>query len=189
MKIYTRRGDQGRTGLFGGGRVPKHDARVEAYGTIDELNAVLGRVLLSVEDEGSRNRLALVQHDLFSIGAVLATPGEGLEERHPHVPEIPASRVEEMERWIDEATDRVEPLKQFVLPGGARGAAELHVARTICRRAERRVVALAETEEVDGAILRYLNRLSDLLFAFARLENRKAGTDDVIWQKPERRSG
>lgn len=185
MKIYTRKGDRGRTALFGGGRVPKDDLRVEAYGTVDELNSVLGRAVPSLEDDGVRGRLERIQQDLFALGAVLATPTEETGRPRPEVPDLPAGRVPEMEAWIDEATEELEPLRNFVLPGGGPGAAELHVARTVCRRAERRVVALAGEAEVDEAAIRYLNRLSDLLFVFARLENQRAGTADVIWRPSE----
>lgn len=182
MKIYTRKGDRGRTALFGGGRVPKDDLRVEAYGTVDELNSVLGRALLSVEDEDVRERLARIQQDLFAVGAVLATPSNEDGRPPPRVPDLPADRVPEMEDWIDEASEELEPLKNFILPGGGPGGAELHVARTVCRRAERRVVALAAESEVEEDAIRYLNRLSDLLFVFARLENDRAGGGDVIWR-------
>lgn len=185
MKIYTRKGDRGRTSLFGGGRVPKDHLRVEAYGAVDELNAVLGRALLSLEDETVRERLGTVQRDLFAVGAVLATPSSGEDRPRPKLPELPGERVAEMEAWIDEAAGELEPLKNFVLPGGGPGGAELHVARTVCRRAERRVVALASAEDVDADVIRYLNRLSDVLFVFARLENDRAGTGDVIWRPGE----
>ena len=186
MKIYTRRGDRGRTALFGGDRVSKDDLRVEAYGTVDELNAVLGRALVALTDAALRPRLERIQSDLLALGAVLATPREEREgRRRPGVPELPAERVARMEEWIDEATEELEPLKNFVLPGGAEGAAELHVARTVCRRAERRVVALAARDEVDPDAIRYLNRLSDLLFVFARVENLRAGYGDVLW-RPEK---
>lgn len=187
MKIYTRRGDEGETGLFGGGRVSKDHRRVRAYGTVDELNAALGRALLRVEVGSVAERLGLVQHDLFAVGAVLATPPAAEGRSRPDLPEVPAYRVEEMEAWIDEATESLEPLHNFVVPGGGPGGAELHVCRTVCRRAERSVVALAEEAVVEPAILAYLNRLSDLLFVFARLENREAGTGDVIWRPPEPR--
>lgn len=186
MKIYTRKGDRGETSLFGGGRVPKAHARVDAYGTIDELNSVLGWAVTQLADDEIRDRLAALQHDLFILGAELATPSHEGERRRPETPELPADRVETMEEWIDQASEEVEPLKQFVLPGGAPGAAALHVTRTVCRRAERAVVALAADAEVSDEVIRYLNRLSDLLFALARLENHRSGRGDVIWRKEAR---
>ncbi len=181
MKIYTRRGDGGETGLFGGGRVAKNSTRVEAYGSVDELSAALGVAKAQVVDDGIRDRLSLVQRDLFGIGAHLATPPARPGRRAPEVPALPTDRIGEMEGWIDAATASSPPLRNFVLPGGSAGASQLHVARAVCRRAERRAVALAAEEEVDPAILRYLNRLSDYLFAAARLENRRTGQGDVEW--------
>lgn len=189
MKIYTRAGDDGKTALFGGGRVHKDDARVAAYGTVDELNAVLGWCLTVMSDDPSRRRLELVQHDLFALGSVLATPPTPEGRKRPATPEIPMERVEAMERWIDEADETLPALKAFVLPGGGEGAAALHVARTVCRRAERAVVALSRLEEVDGGVTVYLNRLSDLLFTLARLENHHAGLGDVEWVKDPTEEG
>lgn len=183
MKIYTRTGDAGDTALFGGGRVSKDHHRVAAYGTVDELNAHVGWALATVEDEEIRGHLEVLQHDLFSIGANLASVPRQDGERHPHLPELPGERVPEMESWIDAATDEMEPLTQFILPGGTPGAASLHVARTLCRRAERAVVHLATLEPVEETVVIYLNRLSDLLFALARLENHRAGVPDVTWRK------
>ncbi len=182
MKIYTRTGDAGRTALFGAGRVSKASARVSAYGTVDELNAALGWALTRVDDASIAERLAVLQHDLFVLGSHLASPPV---EGRPAVelPPLPVARIHEMERWMDEAEDELPPLRAFVLPGGSEGAAALHVARTVCRRAEREVVALAEAEPVEGDIIRYLNRLSDLLFVLARLANRRAGVGDVVWKK------
>ncbi len=189
MKIYTRRGDEGETALFGGGRVPKDHPRVRAYGTVDELNSVLGRAIPTLEVEEIRERLRRIQHDLFTLGAVLATPRSDDGESGPEVPEVPGERIEEMEGWIDDAVETLDPLRNFVVPGGAAGGAELHVCRTVCRRAERAVVSLASAEEVDPDVLPYLNRLSDLLFVFARVENREAGTGDVIWRPEEGPAG
>ena len=183
MKIYTRTGDEGVTGLFGGERVSKAHLRVEAYGAVDELNAVLGLSVEAVRDEELRGWLGRIQQDLFSLGASLATPGADTGTARPVTPPLPASRVEEMEGWIDEAMGETPELKSFILPGGTPGAAALHMARTICRRAERDVVRLAGEESVDAFILTYLNRLSDLLFALARLENHRAGVPDVLWEK------
>ena len=183
MRIYTRTGDRGETALFGGGRVPKDDVRVEAYGTVDELNAALGWCLAEVADAAIRERLERVQHDLFALGSELATPPARERRVRPETPAIPAGRIQEMERWIDEADGELAPLRAFVLPGGTRGAAALHVARTVCRRAERRVVTLAASEAVPEPVITYLNRLSDLLFTFARLENLRGGRSDVEWLK------
>lgn len=183
MKIYTRTGDRGETALFGGGRVPKDNDRVEAYGTVDELNSVLGWALTVVEDGSTVERLSRVQHDLFSLGSDLATPTPAEGRRRPDTPPLPLERIQAMEAWIDEAGEATGPLREFVLPGGSAGAAALHVARTVCRRAERVVVGLAREEEVHEGVVRYLNRLSDVLFALARLENHRAGRSDVAWRK------
>lgn len=180
-RIYTRTGDSGETSLIGGARVAKSHCRVAAYGEVDELNSAIGFALSQMRDGASAERLARTQHDLFAIGARLATPREEAESRAP--PPVPAERVAEMEAWIDEAGAELEPLREFILPGGSPGAAALHLARTVCRRAERAVVALHAVEPVDPEVLRYLNRLSDLLFVFARLENRRAGCLDVTWSK------
>jgi len=186
MKIYTRTGDKGETGLFGGQRVPKDSERVEAYGDVDELNAVLGSAVVYLEMDGVNEvvpGLREIQADLFTLGARLATPAPedgGRENRH--IPTLPAGRIASMERWIDAMDDELEPLKNFILPGGTRAAAALHLARTVCRRAERRVVALARHAHIDAEIVTYLNRLSDLLFTLARLANRRAGVPDVAWQ-------
>lgn len=185
LKIYTRTGDDGGTALFGGGRVRKDALRVEAYGTVDELNAVLGWAVTQVSDASVRERLESLQHDLFSLGSDLATPPAKEGRTRPSVPDLPADRVDDMERWMDEATEVLPDLRAFVLPGGAPGAAALHVARTVCRRAERRTVALAASEPVSPEVVTYLNRLSDLLFTFARLENHLSGRPDVEWRKPE----
>jgi cob(I)alamin adenosyltransferase len=194
VKIYTRTGDTGETALFGGGRVRKTHLRVEAYGTVDELNAVVGRALAAMTDADSRARLRRVQHDLFALGAHLATPPTPEGKKRPRLPSLPTDRVAEMEAWMDEATEELPELKGFILPGGSPGAAELHVCRTVCRRAERAVVALLVADSGQGQVsvgdpeeeaVRYLNRLSDLLFVLARLENLRAGADDVAWQKEE----
>jgi cob(I)alamin adenosyltransferase len=185
MKIYTRTGDRGETALFGGGRVPKHDPRVEAYGEVDELNAAVGLALVAVERAGGAEtaaRLLAVQEDLFAIGAHLATPAAVEGGRgSAHLPPLPRARIAEMETWIDTADERLEPLRSFILPGGSDAAAHLHLARTVCRRAERRVTALAVVAPVPEHAVVYLNRLSDLLFTLARLANRDAGRADVPW--------
>lgn len=184
MKIYTRTGDGGDTQLFGGGRVSKDHHRVAAYGAVDELNACLGWAVAVVEDAAVREHLSGVQHDLFALGAVLATvPGQDDRPRPKGVPDLPLDRIAEMETWMDAADQELPALRAFILPGGTRGAAALHLARTVCRRAERAVVHLATLEPVEEGTVTYLNRLSDLLFVFARLENHRAGAGDVEWRK------
>ena len=182
MKIYTRKGDGGDTSLFGGKTVSKDDIRVEAYGTVDELNSFLGLAIAKLPDAMSdwRKPLSSTQSDCFALGAILATPKTG-DEKPEHVPELPDSRVEQLEKWIDALDEELQPLKAFILPGGSEAAATLHAARSVCRRAERRVVALARQENLDDVVVRYLNRLSDLLFALARAANARLGTADVEW--------
>jgi cob(I)alamin adenosyltransferase len=177
MKIYTKTGDDGRTGLFGGDRVEKHDMRVEAYGAIDELNSALGAVRATPVDDSINGILADVQRELFDLGAELATAPQKTSPGPP----IGAAEVAQLERIIDDSERELRPLKSFVLPGGSPAGALLHVARTGCRRAERRVVELHAAEPVRSEILHYLNRLSDLLFVLARLANKRAGVDDVPW--------
>lgn len=181
-RIYTRTGDEGETALFGGGRVTKSHPRVEAYGDVDELNAVLGWAAAATRDDSTRDRLHILQADLFAVGAHLATPDDGAGRPRPWIPPIPADRAADIERWIDEADAELPPLRAFILPGGSAGAAALHVARTVCRRAERRIVRLAHDEPVDPNILVLLNRMSDYLFTVARLENQRAGTADRVWE-------
>lgn len=183
MKLYTRTGDAGTTALFGGARVAKHHPRIEAYGTLDELNAHLGVALALCEDERLaplRDALVRVQHELFVAGADLATPLDA----KPFVPRIDAAHAARLEADIDRFDGDVPPLRQFILPGGTPAAAQLHVARTVCRRAERLVVEAGEREALSPDVLVYLNRLSDLLFAAARWANHAVGTDDVVWETP-----
>jgi cob(I)alamin adenosyltransferase len=180
-KIYTRTGDDGDTGLFGGGRVPKDHPRVEAYGDVDELNSFVG-LARSIESETRIDEvLAPIQRDLFAIGALLATPNRDKMSEQLAKARIDDERISQLERAIDAADQELEPLKAFVLPGGTPKAAALHVARTVCRRAERRVVALARDEELPALVVVYLNRLSDLLFTLARLATRRAGAGEVTW--------
>lgn len=181
-RIYTRTGDEGDTGLFGGGRVSKSHERVQAYGEVDELNAVVGWALtrLSGDLPDLRARLTAIQRDLFALGAHLATPADA--RSRGHLPALPEDRPAEFEGWIDQAEEELEPLRSFILPGGSEAGAALHLARTVCRRAERAVVALSATTPLDPVILVYLNRLSDLLFDFARLANRRAGTEEAPWR-------
>ena len=182
VKIYTRTGDEGETGLFGGPRVRKDAQRVEAYGAVDELNAVLGGAVAALDDDPLRAMLIEVQSTLFDLGGELATPA--VRERAAAgqlAPQVPVDAIEQLERWIDELEEELEPLTQFILPGGAPAAATLHHARTVCRRAERRAVTLSASEDVSGEALRYLNRLSDFLFVAARAVNRRAGVDEPRW--------
>lgn len=181
IKIYTKTGDDGQTGLFGGGRVDKDNERVDAYGEVDELNACLGLVraveLMPRIDEV----IVPIQRDLFSIGALLATPDH--EKMHEQLAKarLDDTRIAELERAIDACDRELEPLKAFILPGGTPKSAALHVARTVCRRAERRVVALKRNVAVPDVVIVYLNRLSDLLFMLARVANTRAGAGEVTW--------
>ena len=181
MKIYTKTGDAGTTGLFGGGRVPKDDARVDAYGDVDELNAVLGAARATGPMPRVDEVLVSVQRDLFAIGALLATPD--IEKMHAHLTKarIDDARIQELERAIDACDNELEPLKAFIIPGGTPKAAALHVARTVCRRAERKVVHLQQSVELPKLTVVYLNRLSDLLFSLARVANKRAGAGEVTW--------
>ena len=180
-KIYTRTGDDGTTGLVDGSRSPKHAARIEAIGAVDEANSALGLAICAIADADDLRR---IQNDLFDLGADLATPkgaldGEGFEPGEMVLRIVPA-RVEWLERAIDTANGTIEPLTSFVLPGGSESAARLHVARASVRRAERAMTALAQAEPVNPAALHYINRLSDLLFVLARAEN-DGGKGDVTW--------
>jgi len=181
MKIYTRTGDAGDTGLFGGGRTPKSDPRVEAYGDVDELNAALGLARASELMPRIDEVLVPIQRDLFAIGALLATPDRDKMKQQLAKARIDDGRIAELERAIDDGDAELEPLRSFIIPGGTPKAAALHLARTVCRRAERRVVALRSTAEVPDVVVVYLNRLSDLLFTLARVANRRAGAGEVTW--------
>lgn len=181
LKIYTKTGDEGDTGLFGGGRVPKDHPRVVAYGEIDELNATIG-MARSIEMMPRIDEvLAPVQRDLFSLGALLATPDLEKMKEQLEKARISDARIAHMERDIDDGEAELEPLKSFILPGGTPKAAALHVARTVCRRAERAVIRLQRDTELPPIVLVYLNRLSDLLFVLARVANRRAGAGEVTW--------
>ncbi|GGX94907.1 cob(I)yrinic acid a,c-diamide adenosyltransferase [Litchfieldella qijiaojingensis] len=176
-KIYTRTGDKGDTGLGDGSRVPKHDLRVEAYGTVDETNAALGLAQLHAEGE-LHQVLARIQNDLFDVGADLCTPEQDAS-KHPPL-RVAASQVDYLEERIDALNEHLASLRSFILPGGTPLAAHLHLARTIARRAERLIARLMETQPVNPEVLRYMNRLSDLLFVAARTANAN-GADDVLW--------
>lgn len=178
MKIYTRTGDDGTTGLLGSQRVSKDDARVEAYGSVDELNAGLGAAAAHDPAGLLRNELAAIQARLFHVGAELATPDATLLQKLPRVAD---DDVTALEALIDRLEATLPPLTSFVLPGGSPLAAELHRARTVCRRAERRVVTLSRHSEVEPRLVRYLNRLADLLFVMARYANANAGVTETTW--------
>jgi cob(I)alamin adenosyltransferase len=179
VKIYTKTGDRGETGLFGGPRVRKDDPRVEAYGDVDELNASVGAVRAVVEDPEIELQLAKIQEELFCVGAELATP-HGAKARSA-IPPVEGAWAVRLEGAIDAWTQELPALSRFVLPGGTRAAAALHLARTICRRAERSAVALAAEAEVEPAVLVYLNRLSDFLFVAARVANHRAKKEEPLW--------
>jgi len=181
MAIYTRTGDKGKTSLMGGKRVLKSDARVEAYGTVDELNSAIGVCLSELTTDNKqlttvKRELEKIQNDLLDIGSALATP-EGAPLAHL------VNRPKDFEKLIDRMTEKLPRLTQFILPGGGKAGSHLHLARTICRRAERRVVALLETAEIDQAILIYLNRLSDLLFTSSRFVNHTEKYKESVWRK------
>jgi len=184
MKIYTKIGDTGETGLFAGGRVRKDDARIEAYGTVDELNAVLGLARSEALPLEVEQTLMRVQSELFSVGAELATPEP---EKHGTAL-VGDHHITLLEQAIDRMEGGLAPLKQFILPAGSRGACLLHVARGVCRRAERRVVTLANPPdlEISPRIIRYLNRLGDYLFVAARLANAEAKQAETKWERPAR---
>jgi cob(I)alamin adenosyltransferase len=181
MKIYTRTGDAGETGLFGGGRVPKDHARVAAYGEVDELNSVIGLVRATEPEALFDDLLEGIQRDLFSIGGHLATPDPDKVRAALEKAALSEARITVMEEVMDAADAELVPLRAFILPGGSTKAAALHVARTVCRRAERSIVTLAREAEVPPLFIVYLNRLSDLLFTLARLANHRTGRYDVIW--------
>ena len=177
-KIYTRTGDAGTTGLGDGSRVAKNSLRIEAIGAIDELNSALGVLLAEAVSQQVRTDLLNVQHDLFDLGGELSIPGyTSLGPQH----------VTRLENELDRYNAELAPLKEFILPGGSRGAALCHVARAVCRRAERRVIGLAAAEALSPTLQQYLNRLSDLLFVLCRVLNREAGIADVYWQKGKNR--
>ncbi len=178
-KVYTRTGDDGTTALGAGGRVAKDSPRIEAYGTVDELNSQIGLVISIGVNDVIAAALRSVQNDLFHLGSDLCVPEEE-KERRP-VPSIEDRHVAGLEILMDRLSEELPPLENFVLPGGAPGAAQLHVARTVCRRAERLVVALARREPVGPYTVKYLNRLSDALFVMARHENKRRGVPDILW--------
>jgi len=178
-KVYTRGGDDGTTGLGGGQRLPKHAPRIEAFGTVDELNSHIGVALACELDPDLTRILGSVQNELFHLGSDLCVLEED-KEKMP-VPRIEQRHVDALETVLDRLTAEVGPIENFILPGGCAGAAQLHVARTVCRRAERLLVALAENEPVGPSTIKYLNRLSDALFVMARYENKARNVPDITW--------
>lgn len=182
MKIYTKTGDRGETGLFGGERVPKNSLRIEAYGTIDELNAFIGLTVLEVSDSTIKKLLSEIQNQLFTVGADLATP-ENKKNEKLEIERTSQDFHLRIEKEIDKYEEKLEPLRNFILPGGSKAAALMHICRTISRRAERQVVALKNGEKIGENIIIFLNRLSDLFFVLARYENAVSGTPDVKWEK------
>lgn len=178
FRIYTKTGDKGETALFGGRRVPKSDLRVEAYGTVDELNSFIGWLRDATEDARTREILALIQHRLFTLGAHLASD----PAKHPPTPDLLTQDVSLLEEEMDRMDESLPPLKNFILPGGHPTVSVCHVCRTVCRRAERLVVALIHAEEpVEALALQYLNRLSDYFFVLARWLGKNLGAEEVVW--------
>ena len=187
-RIYTRGGDSGETSLVGGQRLPKDSLRIECYGTVDELNAFLGLACVSAENDIPDLAVILkrVQNELFNLGSILATRSEDI---HPKQPRVTAAEIAQLETEIDFANESLAPLRSFVLPGGSRLSAELHVCRTVCRRAERLTVALAREETIAPEAIQYLNRLSDALFVWSRWVNHVLRAPEVLWQPNESASG
>ena len=173
-KIYTRTGDAGTTGLGDGERASKTAARVHAMGDVDELNSLIGVLISDGLESELHDTLLAVQHDLFDLGGEISIPGSTL---------LPSSAIARLERAIDRCNEKLPPLKEFILPGGSRSAAHCHLARTVCRRAERAVVALADVETINDALLKYINRLSDLLFVLARTLARQDGGAEILWDR------
>jgi cob(I)alamin adenosyltransferase len=172
-KIYTRTGDDGTTGLGDGSRTQKDSLRVEAYGTVDELNSTIGMLIATIDESAISSMLLDIQHDLFDLGGELCIPDMSLIKEH---------HTERVEKELDRLNEDLPALKDFILPGGSLGAAQAHLARTICRRAERRVISLARQEPVNDVLIHYLNRLSDLLFVVARTVARQSGAGEVLWE-------
>jgi cob(I)alamin adenosyltransferase len=180
-KIYTRTGDSGSTGLGGGQRVEKDSERIEAYGTVDELNSALGVAVAAGLDGELVAMCAKIQNELFDAGSDLCVLEE--DKKKYKIPQIGEAHVSRLEKWIDKLQESLRPLENFILPGGSMGAAQLHVARCVCRRAERRVLSLRRNEQIGAHVLVYLNRLSDLLFVMARYENLKKQSPDRMWDQ------
>ena len=189
MKIYTKTGDKGETSLYGGTRVSKAAARVESYGTLDELNAFIGLAKAEISDEKVLSQLQKIQFDLFTVGSEAATPTDKMllaNGKNRLDLMISEKEITELELWMDDFDAELEPLKFFILPSGGKAAATLHVCRTVCRRAERAMVFLNETEEVRPELIKYLNRLSDYLFILARYISKISGEKEDYWNPSER---
>lgn len=189
MKIYTKTGDKGETSLYGGTRVSKAAARVESYGTLDELNAFIGLAKAEISDEKVLNQLQKIQFDLFTVGSEAATPTDKLilaNGKNRLDLMISEEEISELEHWMDDLDAELEPLQFFILPSGGKAAASVHVCRTVCRRAERAMVYLNETEEVRPELIKYLNRLSDYLFILARYISKISGEKEEYWNPSER---
>jgi cob(I)alamin adenosyltransferase len=180
MKIYTKTGDMGETGLFGGERVSKDSPRISAYGTIDELNAFLGYTIAEVKDESVKKNLIKIQNYLFTVGTDLATP-DTEKNKKLSIQRTPESFFKDIENMIDHYDAQLEELRNFILPGGSKSSALLHICRTVCRRAEREVVALKKTVTIGDNIIIFLNRLSDLFFVLSRFENKVSNHPDTKW--------
>ena len=179
MKIYTKSGDKGETSLFGGGRVSKNNLRIKAYGTVDELNSILGLAASFTDDKKLAEEIRNLQNQLFMLGSDLATP---LDKNKVKIQRVSDMEITFLESRIDFYDEKLPELRNFILPGGSKGASYLHFARTVCRRAEREIVALAETEEIGIDVVKYINRLSDLLFMLARFANIVSGTSEIEWK-------
>lgn len=189
MKIYTKTGDRGETALYGGTRVSKASARVESYGTIDELNSFIGFAKTEINNEKVLDQLRKIQFDLFTLGSESATPTDKLtlaNGKSRLTLMISETEIEELEQWMDEFETELEPLQYFILPGGGKSATSLHICRTVCRRAERSLVFLNETEEVRPELIKYLNRLSDYLFVLARYISKINGETEEYWNPNNR---
>mgnify|MGYP003607357100 FL=1 len=189
MKIYTKTGDKGETSLYGGTRVSKAAARVESYGTLDELNAFIGLAKAEISDEKVLSQLQKIQFDLFTVGSEAATPTDKLilaNGKNRLDLMISEEEISELEHWMDDLDAELEPLQFFILPSGGKAAASVHVCRTVCRRAERAMVYLNETEEVRPELIKYLNRLSDYLFILARYISKISGEKEEYWNPSER---
>jgi cob(I)alamin adenosyltransferase len=185
-KIYTRTGDKGLTGLGGGQRVPKDSERIEAYGTVDELNSCIGVAVASGLDDELKAMFKLIQNDLFHLGSDLCVLDEDkkkFKKKNNNIPQMEQRHVTQLEKFIDKLQESLKPLENFILPGGSMGSAQLHVCRCVCRRAEREILRLMRVEEIGAQVLPYVNRLSDLLFVMARYENLKKQVKDILWDQ------